>query len=83
MAKTVVRSLIFVAATFCLGWLLDYALWALAGFPYDCNNRYDCNKLGGFLWNASWPAFIACLLIAGVVVWLVGHRLSTRRSISH
>lgn len=74
MSKRFVRGLLLVAATLFLGWLLDYALWALAGFPYDCNGRDDCTAFGEFLWNGSWPVFIACVLIASGVVWLAVYR---------
>jgi hypothetical protein len=83
MSKGFVRGLLLVAAALFLGWLLDYALWALAGFPYDCNARDDCTAAGEFLWNASWPAFIACVLVASVIVWLIAHRRSISEQHAH
>lgn len=73
------NGLLFVAATVFLGWLLDYLLWAMAGFPYDCDNRDDCTALGQFLWNGSWPVFIGCVLAASAILWLVVTRRIGRR----
>jgi hypothetical protein len=76
------RGLLFVAASLFLGWFLDYLLWALAGFPYDCGNRDDCTALGEFLWNGSWPVFIGCVLVASAILWLMVTRRIGRRSLS-
>jgi hypothetical protein len=70
-----------VAATALLAWVLDYLVWALAGFPYDCNSRDDCSALGGFVWGASWPVFITCLLGAAGIS-LVARRAFVRRRVS-